>query len=357
MISVTRLLSTRPDFLSRLDRLLQFDDATDASIEATVAGILADVKSRGDEAIVEYTNRFDRMNAKSMVEFTLPESRLDQALAGLEIGRREALEAAADRVRKYHERQLQASWSYTEEDGTMLGQQVTALDRVGLYVPGGKAAYPSSVLMNAIPAKVAGVKELIMVVPTPGGEQNDLVLAAAAIACVLYLVVFYRELTLRPGLPTFADILVSVVGVALLIEASRRAEGPWMPVISLSMLAYVFLGPYLPGLLSHKGASLGRAASHFWITSEGVFGVALGVSTTFIFLFVLFGALLYVSQSPTLFSRFTVMPMQIFGWSDRPGEAWQYNAAMASTVLVVTLLAMNALAIYLRHHFQRYTRW
>jgi len=120
----------------------------------------------------------------------------------------------------------------------------------------------------------------------------DWALAAAGIACVLYLIVFYRDLVLRPGLPTFADILVSVVGVALLIEASRRAEGPWMPIISLSMLAYVFLGPYLPGLMSHKGSSIGRAASHFWITSEGVFGVALGVSTTFIFLFVLFGALL-----------------------------------------------------------------
>ena len=120
----------------------------------------------------------------------------------------------------------------------------------------------------------------------------DWALAAAAIACVLYLIVFYRELIQRPGLPTFTDILVSVVGVALLVEASRRAEGPWMPIISLLMLAYVFLGPYLPGLMSHKGASLGRAASHFWLTSEGVFGVALGVSTTFIFLFVLFGALL-----------------------------------------------------------------
>lgn len=184
MISVTRLSSGQPDFLSRLDRLLQFDDATDASIETTVASILTDVKSRGDEAVVEYTNKFDRMNAQSMAEFTLPKSRLDQALAGLEPERRQALEAAADRVRKYHERQLQVSWSYTEEDGTMLGQQVTALDRVGLYVPGGKAAYPSSVLMNAIPAKVAGVKELIMVVPTPGGEQNELVLAAAAIAGV-----------------------------------------------------------------------------------------------------------------------------------------------------------------------------
>jgi TRAP transporter 4TM/12TM fusion protein len=120
----------------------------------------------------------------------------------------------------------------------------------------------------------------------------DIVFGAVAIACVLYLVVFYRDLVQRPGLPTTMDILVSVLGVVLLIEASRRAEGPWMPVISLSMLAYVFAGPYLPGLLSHKGASLGRAASHFWLTSEGVFGVALGVSTSFIFLFVLFGALL-----------------------------------------------------------------
>jgi histidinol dehydrogenase len=184
VISVTRLSSNQPDFLSRLDRLLHFDDATDASIETTVASILTDVKSRGDEAVVEYTNKFDRMNAQSMAEFTLPKSRLEQALAGLEPERRQALEAAADRVRKYHERQLQASWSYIEEDGTMLGQQVTPLDRVGLYVPGGKAAYPSSVLMNAIPAKVAGVRELIMVVPTPGGEQNELVLAAAAIAGV-----------------------------------------------------------------------------------------------------------------------------------------------------------------------------
>jgi len=184
VISVTRLSSNQPDFLSRLDRLLHFDDATDASIETTVASILTDVKSRGDEAVVEYTNKFDRMNAQSMAEFTLPKSRLEQALAELEPERRQALEAAADRVRKYHERQLQASWSYIEEDGTMLGQQVTPLDRVGLYVPGGKAAYPSSVLMNAIPAKVAGVRELIMVVPTPGGEQNELVLAAAAIAGV-----------------------------------------------------------------------------------------------------------------------------------------------------------------------------
>ncbi len=184
MISIARLDSRQPDFQSRLDTLLQFDAATDASIEATVAAILADVKARGDIAVLEYTNKFDRMSAVSMAELTLPKSRLDEALAGLDPERRQALEAAAERVRIYHEKQLQASWSYTEADGTLLGQQVTPLDRVGLYVPGGKAAYPSSVLMNAIPAKVAGVAELIMVVPTPGGEQNELVLAAAAIAGV-----------------------------------------------------------------------------------------------------------------------------------------------------------------------------
>jgi histidinol dehydrogenase len=184
VISITRLSSSQPDFTSRLSQLLQFDAATDASIEATVATILADVKARGDAAVLEYTNKLDRMSAASMAQLTLPKKRLEEALASLEPERRQALETAADRVRRYHERQLQASWTYTEADGTLLGQQVTPLDRVGLYVPGGKAAYPSSVLMNAIPAKVAGVAELVMVVPTPGGEQNDLVLAAAAIAGV-----------------------------------------------------------------------------------------------------------------------------------------------------------------------------
>jgi histidinol dehydrogenase len=184
VISIARLSSSQPDFQSRLGKLLQFDAATDVSIETTVAAILADVKARGDAAVLEYTNKFDRTGAGSMAQLTLTKSRLEEALASLEPERRQALEAAAERVRRYHEKQLQASWSYTEEDGTLLGQQVTPLDRVGLYVPGGKAAYPSSVLMNAIPAKVAGVAELIMVVPTPGGEQNDLVLAAAAIAGV-----------------------------------------------------------------------------------------------------------------------------------------------------------------------------
>jgi histidinol dehydrogenase len=184
VIKPARLDSSQPDFIARLDRLLQFDDETDASIETTVASILADVKTRGDIAVLEYTNKFDRMAARSMAELEVPGERLEQALAALPAERREALEEAAGRVRQYHEKQLQTSWTYTEADGTLLGQQVTALDRVGLYVPGGKAAYPSSVLMNAIPAKVAGVQELIMVVPTPDGEQNDLVLAAAAIAGV-----------------------------------------------------------------------------------------------------------------------------------------------------------------------------
>ena len=184
MIKPARLDSTQPDFSARLARLLQFDDATDASIETTVAEILAEVRKRGDAAVLEYTEKFDRLAAASMADLELPRAHLEEALLALPSERRAALEAAAERVRRYHERQVQASWTYTEEDGTLLGQQVTALDRVGLYVPGGKAAYPSSVLMNAIPAKVAGVAELVMVVPTPGGDRNDLVLAAAAIAGV-----------------------------------------------------------------------------------------------------------------------------------------------------------------------------
>ena len=184
MVTLTRLDSTQPDFQARLTHLLQFDDAADAAIEQTVAGILHDVKKRGDAAVLEYTERFDRLPAASLASLELNAVQLQTALAQLPSDTRLALEAAADRVRRYHERQTQSSWTYTEDDGTVLGQKITPLDRVGLYVPGGKAAYPSSVLMNAIPAKVAGVSELIMVVPTPGGEQNQLVLAAAAIAGV-----------------------------------------------------------------------------------------------------------------------------------------------------------------------------
>ncbi len=184
MFLMTRLDSTQADFSARLVKLLRFDDAEDAAIETAVAGILADVKARGDAAVLEYTARFDRLHADSVSSLELPAARLQEALADLAPETRQALEAAAERIRRYHQRQVQASWTYTEDDGTLLGQKVTPLDRVGLYVPGGKAAYPSSVLMNAIPARVAGVAELIMVVPTPGGEQNPLVLAAAAIAGV-----------------------------------------------------------------------------------------------------------------------------------------------------------------------------
>ncbi len=184
MVTLTRLDSTQPDFQARLTRLLQFDDAADAAIEQTVAAILQDVKTRGDTAVLEYTGRFDRLTATSMASLELKAAQLQAALEQLPADTRLALEAAAERVRRYHQRQVQESWTYTEDDGTVLGQKITPLDRVGLYVPGGKAAYPSSVLMNAIPAKVAGVGELIMVVPTPGGEQNQLVMAAAAIAGV-----------------------------------------------------------------------------------------------------------------------------------------------------------------------------
>ena len=183
-IAIQRLSTVDADFLSRLKTLLAFEAAADDNIERTVAGILADVKTRGDAAVVEYTNKFDRLSAKAMIDLELRKDELQKALDSLPADRRAALEAAAGRIRAYHERQKMEGWSYTEADGTMLGQMITPLDRVGLYVPGGKAAYPSSVLMNAIPAKVAGVKELIMVVPTPDGERNQLVLAAACLAGV-----------------------------------------------------------------------------------------------------------------------------------------------------------------------------
>lgn len=184
MLQIRQLATNDADFWSQLENVLAWDAVSDERVVATVRGILNDVRARGDAAVVEYTNRFDRMQAAGMAELEIPAARLQQALAAIRPERRAALELAAQRLRVYAERQKMESWSYMEADGTLLGQQVTPLDRVGLYVPGGKAAYPSSVLMNAIPAKVAGVAELIMVVPTPDGEVNDLVLAAAAIAGV-----------------------------------------------------------------------------------------------------------------------------------------------------------------------------
>jgi len=184
MPEIARLSTTQTDFGERLAKLTAFDSALDEEVERTVAAILADVRARGDAAVLEYTERFDRVKAAHVAELEFPRRELDRARAQLERGQREALEHAATRIRAFHERQFAGSWEFTEPDGTMLGQRITAIGRAGLYVPGGKAAYPSSVLMNALPAKVAGVGELVMVVPTPGGERNPLVLAAAAIAGV-----------------------------------------------------------------------------------------------------------------------------------------------------------------------------
>lgn len=184
MIRIRHLSSTDTNFSEALGQLLAFEDSQDAMVEATVSDILTDIKKRGDEALLDYTRRFDRLVLASTAELELPHDRLAKALDTLPADQRNALMEAATRVRAYHEKQLTQSWSYVEPDGTLLGQKITPLDRVGLYVPGGKASYPSSVLMNAIPAKVAGVGELIMVTPTPAGETSNLVLAAAAICNV-----------------------------------------------------------------------------------------------------------------------------------------------------------------------------
>ena len=181
-MNIRQLSSRAAEFNEELTRLLAFEETADEKLEATVAGILADVKRRGDVALLEYTQRFDRLNVSGAAALEISQFELRAAFDALTSDQRNALEQAAQRVTDYHRKQVQTSWSYTDADGTLLGQQVTPLDRVGLYVPGGKAAYPSSVLMNALPAKVAGVAELIMVVPTPDGVKNQLVLAAAYLA-------------------------------------------------------------------------------------------------------------------------------------------------------------------------------
>jgi histidinol dehydrogenase len=184
MIAIARLSTRDADFDTRLAGLLAFENTQDQRIEDTVAVILREVKARGDDAVLEYTRKFDHLEARALAQLEIGKADLARALDALPRTRRNALEQAAARIRAYHQRQPLASWQYTEADGTTLGQKITPLDRVGVYVPGGKAAYPSTVLMNTLPAKVAGVKEIIMVVPTPRGERNDLVLAAACIAGV-----------------------------------------------------------------------------------------------------------------------------------------------------------------------------
>ncbi|OYY93509.1 MAG: histidinol dehydrogenase [Hydrogenophilales bacterium 28-61-23] len=236
-LPITRLDAASTDFRARLAELLAFNDATDSAVQNAVSEILAGVRARGDAAVLEYTARFDRLNAPDMAALELTQADLQAALTKLPLRLEQALRQAAERVRIYHEKQRQESWTYTEPDGTVLGQQVTALDRVGLYVPGGKAAYPSSVLMNAIPAKVAGVKELIMVVPTPDGVRNDLVLAAAAVAGVdrVFCIGGAQAVAaLAYGTETIPQVDKIVgPGNAYVAEAKRRVFG----IVGIDMIA------------------------------------------------------------------------------------------------------------------------
>ncbi|MEE8342250.1 MAG: histidinol dehydrogenase [Gammaproteobacteria bacterium] len=182
MIDILRIATGSADFWTQLQARLDWTDGASQAVADTVRDILDDIRSRGDAAVLEYAAGFDGADAKNVADLEVPTQRLDAALQTIDVVQRQALEVAARRLRSYAEHQKVEAWSYTEPDGTVLGQQVTPLDRVGLYVPGGKAAYPSSVLMNAIPARVAGVPELIMVVPAPAGKVNEMVLAAARIA-------------------------------------------------------------------------------------------------------------------------------------------------------------------------------
>ncbi|MBQ0808220.1 MAG: histidinol dehydrogenase [Porticoccus sp.] len=183
-IDIKRLSYADINFDVQLEALLAWENISDSDVGQVVDDVLADVRQRGDQALIDYTNRFDRRKVSSMAELEVSAEDLQQALVSITDIERQSLEIAAERISHYHQHQKQESWNYREADGTLLGQQITPLDRVGIYVPGGKASYPSSVLMNALPAKVAGVSEIVMVVPAPEGELSPLVLAAAAIAGV-----------------------------------------------------------------------------------------------------------------------------------------------------------------------------
>ncbi|MYN06021.1 histidinol dehydrogenase [Pseudoduganella aquatica] len=241
-IQIRKLDSSAIDFKATLDALLAFEASTDDAIETAVAKILADVKARGNAAVLEYTNRFDRLpngGAASVDTLDLPQAELQAALDVLPASQRAALQVAADRIRVFHERQKQElqGFTYTEPDGTVLGQRITPLDRVGIYVPGGKAAYPSSVLMNAIPAQVAGVGEIIMVVPTPDGVKNQMVLAAAALAGVTRVITIGGAQAvgaLAYGTETIAAVDKIVgPGNAYVAAAKRRVFG----TVGIDMIA------------------------------------------------------------------------------------------------------------------------
>lgn len=229
--------SQTPEFQQQLTNLLAFETSQDSQLDQRVADILGEVKTRGDAAILEYTRRFDGVTVQKMAELELTQTELKAAFLRLPIEQRSALETAAERVRRYHEHQKTASWQYTDEDGTVLGQQITPLDRVGIYVPGGKASYPSSVLMNAIPAHVAGVSEIIMVVPTPRGEKNDLVLAAAYIAGVSRIFTIggaQAIAALAYGTETIPSVdKITGPGNAYVAAAKRRVFG----IVGIDMVA------------------------------------------------------------------------------------------------------------------------
>lgn len=229
MLTIKRLSTTQPDFWDNLRRLMDWDDGATAQVAQAVAEILEAVRRRGDAAVLEYTARFDRIEAGSVAELEIPPERRAKALAELPAAQREALEFAAQRIRAYHVRQKIEPWSYIEPDGSVLGQQITPLERVGVYVPGGKAAYPSSVLMNVLPARVAGVDRITMLAPAPGGQINPLVLAAAQIAGVdrLFTVGGAQAIgALAYGSETIAAVDKIVgPGNAYVAEAKRRVFG------------------------------------------------------------------------------------------------------------------------------------
>ena len=233
-----KLLNTQSaDFQSALQALLAFETAQDPKIDQIVADICADVQKRGDAAVIEYSNRFDGTSAQSMADLTLTQADLQAAFERLPANVQTALQHSATRVESYHQRQKMQSWHYTDEDGTLLGQQISALDRVGIYVPGGKAAYPSSVIMNAMPAHVAGVPEIIMVVPTPGGERNDIVLAAAFVAGVTRVFSIggaQAVAALAYGTETVPQVdKITGPGNAFVAAAKRRVFG----VVGIDMVA------------------------------------------------------------------------------------------------------------------------
>ena len=237
MSVINRLNSSDQGFDEQLTQLLAYDEAQDSQIESAVSEILANVRERGDAAVVEYSRKFDGVGAEHMAELEVSKDACEAALAALPQEQRDALTQAAKRIRAYHERQKSTGWTYEEEDGTVLGVKVTPMDRVGLYVPGGKAAYPSSVLMNAIPAKVAGVGEVVMVTPTPGGEQNPIVLAAAAVAGVDRVLTIggaQAVAALAYGTESIAQVDKIVgPGNAYVAEAKRRVFG----VVGIDMIA------------------------------------------------------------------------------------------------------------------------